>query len=46
MEQDDKARANRREHVVPFCGGFPEPDAAGAMTLAPFFLPRNKRSNG
>ena len=44
--QDDKARANRREHIVPYCGGFPEPDAGGAMTLAPFFLPRNKRSNG
>ena len=39
--QDDKARANRREQIVPYCGGFPEPDAGGAMTLAPFFLSAN-----
>ena len=42
--QDDKARANRREHIVPYCGGFPEPDAGGAMTLAPFFLPQTNKA--
>lgn len=36
--QDDKARVYWREQIVPYCGGFPEPDAGGAMTLAPFFF--------
>ena len=40
--QDDKARANRREPIVPYCGGFPEPDAGGRRRLRLLLFSKNE----